>query len=325
MGAIMRVLLTGASGFAGRRVHQALLRNKIEVRAAYRSIFDAEAGSQHTQSVKIGDIGPATDWREALSGITHVVHLAGMAHVLDATDRHQYEAYQRTNVEGTAALARGALVAGVRRFLFVSSARVHGDQSLTHAFTERDPPQPLDPYSESKWRAEAALAQLLAHGATQLVVLRPPLMYGPGVKANFLRLLRLTQRGLPVPLGAVRNRRSLLFVDNFADAVVTSLTHPSASGKTFLISDGEDLSTPDLLRCLASALNTPARIIGVPVGILKFAATLVGRTADLHRLCDNFAVDSSAIRRELNWSPPWTLRQGMDVTARWYLRQKEAG
>ncbi len=306
----MRILLTGATGFIGNRVRRALLDRRLHFRLAVRTIA-ATGMEPDVEQVQINAIGPRTDWASALSGVSDVIHLAGLAHVLHGASQSHLEDYRAVNAEGTLTFARAAVKAGVRRFVFLSSARVHGERSFTSPFTERHTPSPTDLYSESKWHAEQELANVALFSSTQFVVLRPPLVYGPGVKANFLRLLRSVERGWPIPLGAVRNRRSLLYVDNLADAIITALVHPAAAGKTFLVSDGQDLATPDLLRRVALALGCPSRVPHVPLGVLRMGAKLLGRQADFDRLCGDFVIDSSMIRTDLAWTPPWSVEHGI--------------
>ena len=212
------------------------------------------------------DIGPDTDWRAALAGIDAIVHLAARAHVLRDSSADAHALYRAVNTLGALRLAEAAAAAGVRRFVFLSSVRVHGERSTGAPFTEASPLVAQDPYGRSKAEAERGLAALAAAGRLEPVILRPPLVYGPGARGNFARLVRLVARGVPLPLGAVRNRRSLIFVGNLVDAIVRSLDDPAAAGETFMVSDGEDVSTPELVRRIARALGKPARLVPVPAG-----------------------------------------------------------
>jgi len=315
----MKVLVTGATGFVGRALCPLLLRCGFEVCAAVRG--SASAIASGIEPIRINALGPETDWSAATSGCDAVVHLAGLAHVLSKCGADEAKRIHEVNVEATEHLARAAARYRVRRFVFISSAKVHGERSTDRPWTELDAPAPQDPYAHSKWEAEQALQNVANATALKVTILRPPLVYGRGVKANFLRLLNTVDRGLPIPLGAIRNQRSLIYVGNLADAIVSSLRHSDAANRTFLVADGTDVSTPQLIRCVAAAFGRRARLVNVPVWMLGLAATLLGRRADFDRLAGDFAVDSSAIRRELGWTPPHTFEDGIRVTAEWYLKE----
>lgn len=306
------ILVTGANGFVGRVLCEALVTSGRSVRKAVR----AAAGDRN--AIVVGEVGPATDWRAALSGVGAVVHLAARTHVLRETEPDPLAAYLRVNAEGTERLARSAAARGVRRLVFLSSVKVNGERTGEHPYTENDAPRPEDAYGASKREAEEALARVAVETGLETVVLRPPLVYGPGVKANFLRLMDYVARGVPLPLGAIVNHRSLIFAGNLAHAIVTALETPAAAGHTYLVSDGEDVSTPALIRMLAQAFGVKPRLLPVPLGALRIAATLAGKRAELARLAGSLQVDSSRIRRELGWRPPFTLAQGLELTARWY-------
>lgn len=311
----MKVLVTGATGFVGRALCPLLRSRGFEVRAAVR---DPASAGPDVEVARIDELGPATHWSAAVSGTDVVVHLAGRAHVLGEAGSDEAAKVRAVNVEGTVHLARAAARAGVRRLVFVSSVKVHGERNAGRPWTENDRPAPEDLYARSKWEAEQALDVLARTTGLEVTVLRPPLVYGPGVKANFLRLLRTVDRGLPIPLGAIRNRRSLVYVGNLADAIAACLAHPAAANRTFLVADGEDVSTPELVRRVADALERPARLVNVPLRLLRLGATLLGRRADFERLAGDLAVDSGAIRRDLGWQPPYSMRAGLEETARWY-------
>ncbi len=310
----MKVLVTGANGFIGKAVIAELNLGGFCVRAAVRRPL--EMGGHLDELVAIDALDPDVDWRPALRDVTAIVHLAARVH--HTNDASQEATYRRENVDATIRLAEQAKACGVRRFVFMSSAKVHGEYSEDHAFSETDSPAPRDHYARSKWRAEQALSKLAMGQEFDVVVLRPPLVYGPGVKANFLRLLDTIERGWPIPLGAIRNKRSLIYLGNLANAVATCLTHANAAGKTYLVSDGEDLSTPGLIRRLAHRLQRPARLVYVPGALLHAGAALLGRRADFDRVAGDFRIDSGAIRRDLSWAPPLSLDQSLEQTARWY-------
>jgi nucleoside-diphosphate-sugar epimerase len=315
----MRVLVTGATGFVGRTLCDHLAHHGHEVRRAVRAARGTSAPDA-VATVVVGDVGPSTDWSAALAGVDAVVHLAARVHMLEDTAADALAEYRRINVEGTRSLAAAARRAGVRRLLFLSSAKVHGERSV-RPFTEMDAPRPEDAYAVSKLEAEEALKQTLAGGQTQWTILRPPLVYGPAVGANFLRLVRAVARGVPLPLAAIDNRRSLVYVGNLVHAIRTCLEQEGAGGRTWLVSDAEDLSTPELVRRLARALGSPARLVPAPVWALRLAGALSGKTAAVNRLVDSLQVDPAAIRIALRWAPPCSVDQGLLETARWFRAQ----
>jgi nucleoside-diphosphate-sugar epimerase len=316
----VRVLVTGATGFVGTAVLPALRARGHVVRAAVRREVDCDADEQ----VRVGDLSPDTDWREALAGVDAVVHLAARVHVMHDASTNPLAEFRRSNVEGTLTLARAAARASAKRLVFLSSIKVNGEATTDRAFTERDAPAPRDPYGVSKAEAEEALRGVAVETGLEVVILRPPLVYGPGVRANFLRLLRFADRGVPLPFGAVDNRRSMVFVANLADAIVRCIEHPGAAGRTFLASDGEDLSTADLIRRLAAALGKRASLVPVPPGLMRAAARLLGKGAEADRLLGSLRIDSSALRESLGWRPPFTVDEGLAATAAWYQSASRA-
>jgi len=317
----MKVLVTGANGFVGRATCGQLVAHGHEVRRAVRRACEA---SGLDMPVTIGDIGPNTQWSAALDGIDAVVHLAARTHVMHDTAADPLAEYRRVNVEGTRHLAHAAAAAGVQRFMLLSSVKVNGKFGQ-RPFTETDPPAPEDAYGLSKWEAEQSLLRVARTSAMQWVILRCPLVYGPGVGANFLRLMRAVARGMPLPLGAIGNQRSLLYLGNLVDAIRVCLPHPRARDQLFLVSDGEDVSTTTLARRLAAALRVRPRLVPVPVRLLRLAGRLTGRTAAVARLVDSLRVDSSRMRTTLGWIPPFSVEQGLAETARWYLAQEQPG
>jgi nucleoside-diphosphate-sugar epimerase len=309
-----RTLVTGASGFIGR----ALCR---ELRATSRpciAVLRKPSPESLCEQVIIGDIGPDTDWLPALQGVDCVVHLAARTHVLNERSADPLAIYRQINVEATRRLAQQAAAAGVRRFVFLSSIKVNGESTGKHPFSANDAPQPLDAYGISKREAEDVLRQTGAETGMEIVILRPPLVYGPGVKGNFLRLLQAVAQGMPLPLGSIKNQRSLIYVGNLVDAIITCMDSPTAAVKTFLVSDGEDVSTPALIRKLGAALETKPRLLPCPPALLLFGAALLGKRAAAIRLTGSLSVDSSALRQELGWKPRFSLDQGLNATGRWY-------
>jgi nucleoside-diphosphate-sugar epimerase len=310
----MRVLVTGASGFVGRALCVHLEQHGFVVRRALRRAPAAFAG----EHVVVGEIGPDTDWKAALHEVDLVAHLAARVHVMRDTATDPMAEYRRVNVEGARRLAQAAAAAGVRRLMFMSSAKVNGEASLA-VYTEKDDPCPDDRYGLSKWEAEQALSMLCEKAGMEWTVLRPPLVYGPGVGGNFLRLMQAVAHRRPLPLASVRNLRSLLYVGNLVDAARVCLTHPIAAGATFLLRDGEDISTPDLARRMARALGVTPLLLPVPIWALRTAGRLTGREAAVRRLVGSLRVDDSLLRTRLRWHPPFAVDEGLQQTARWYL------
>jgi nucleoside-diphosphate-sugar epimerase len=303
-------LITGANGFVGSGVVAKLAREGVETLASVRSnIVTVPEGVRFVGDV---ELTAKTDWRQILTGVKSLVHLAARVHVMHETKADSLTAFRATNVEGTFNLARQAAAAGVNRFVFISSVKVNGEVTLPgQAFTEAFAPNPQDAYSQSKHEAEQCLQQLSVETGMELVIIRPPLVYGPGVKANFASLMRAVHRGWPLPLGAVYNQRSLVSLDNLVDFIVICITHPQAANQTFLVSDGKDLSTSDLVRGMAQAAGVPARLLPVPVWALHTGASLLGKGDAIQRLCGNLQVDISKARSLLGWNPPVSVDEGL--------------
>jgi nucleoside-diphosphate-sugar epimerase len=308
----MKVLVTGANGFVGAALVQQLLADELatEIVATVRSsVCDFPTG---VERMVVGGIDEANDWRDALTGCEVVVHLAARVHVMQEAAADPLEEFRRVNVQGTLNLARQAATAGVRRFVFVSSIKVNGEATqLRQPFTADDAPAPLDAYGVSKMEAEQGLREIARQTGMEVVIIRPPLVYGPVVKANFAAMMRWLKRGVPLPLGAIYNQRSLVALDNLVDLILTCLTHPAAANQTFLVSDGEDVSTTELLRRMGQAMGKPARLLPVPASWLKVAAGLVGKGDVAQRLCGSLQVDISKTRELLGWVPPVSLDEGL--------------
>jgi nucleoside-diphosphate-sugar epimerase len=312
------ILVTGANGFVGRVFCRRLADAGIPVTAAWRGNGLTPDGA--ARAIRIPSIGPQDDFRALLEGCGAVVHLAARVHVMRENSALALETYREINVHGTLNLARQAADAGVCRFVFLSTAKVLGEEGDLDGRSD-ELACPGDSYTLSKFEAEQGLKKISAETGLQLVILRPPLVYGPGVRANFLRLLRAIDRGWPLPLGAVKNRRSMIYVGNLVDAIVKCIDHPAANGKTYLVSDGEDLSSPDLVRRLARELGRPPRLLSVPVPWLRIAARALGKRRELDRLTGSLYFDASAIRNELGWSPPFKVDAALAETVRWYRSQ----
>jgi len=315
----VKALVTGATGFIGAALIERLSAEEgFKLRAAVRRPAPRPvAGVTYAQ---VGELGSNTSWGAAVRGVDVVVHTAARVHVMNDAVVDPLSEYRRANVEGTLCLAREAASAGARRFVFLSSIKVNGEGTpLGQPYRADDSPAPVDPYGVSKLEAEEGLRQLLHGTGTELVVIRPVLVYGPGVKANFLAMMRWVHKGLPLPLGNVPNKRSLVALDNLVDLIRACCVHPAASNQTFLAADGEDLSTTELLARMAAALGRRARLFPVPVEVLRGAATILGRRGIAQRLFGSLQVDVSKARDRLGWAPPVSVDDALRKTARHYL------
>jgi nucleoside-diphosphate-sugar epimerase len=332
----LRILITGATGFVGKALSAQAVLQGFAVRTALRK--PGEVQGNFEVSV-VGEINGVTDWTRALHGVDVVIHLAARVHVMHENADQPLEEFRRVNVAGTEHLARSAVAGGVKRLVFVSSIKVNGESTFPvsskaiqippsppfakwgikkSVFSEMDEADTQDPYGISKWEAEQALHRVASETGLEVVIMRPPLMYGAGVKGNFAQMLKVLAKGIPLPLASVSNLRSLVYIGNFVDALLQCATHPAAAGQTYLVSDGEDVATPELLRKLGIALGHPARLFPCPPVLLRLAGRLMGKSDQIERLLGSLQVDSSKIRRELGWQPPFSLQQGLQATAEWY-------
>jgi nucleoside-diphosphate-sugar epimerase len=315
----MRILVTGGSGFLGQAL---LARLRTDPACEVRSAVRRPGPSGLPGQVLVGNLASDTDWGQALEGVDVVVHAAARVHVMQETALDPLAEFRRVNVEGTLSLARQAAGAGVKRFIFISSIKVNGEGTAPgRPYTADDRPAPTDPYGISKHEAEQGLTQLAGAAGIEVVIIRPVLVYGPGVGANFLAMVRWLHRGIPLPLGALDNRRSLVAVENLSDLIARCLDHPAAANQTFLVSDGEDLSTTALLRRTATALGTRARLFPVPAAALGMGARLLGRGQVAQRLCGSLQVDIGKTRRLLGWSPPLGVDEALERMARGFLAE----
>ena len=314
----MRLAVTGANGFIGKALMAELMSNNYAVNAVVRSTNSGALDS--AQTFAVGSIGSDTNFADALVGVDGLIHCAARVHIVKTNDAAALAAYREVNVRGTRRLAEQAVASGVRRFIYLSSIKVNGEQTdrALH-FTHRDKAMPTDPYGLSKWEAEQVLHEVAAKTGLEVVIIRLPLVYGIEVKGNFLSMLDWLTRGVPLPLGAVNNRRSLLGVDNLVDLIMTCTHHPSAVNQTFLVSDDQDISTTDLLRTLAAALNKPARLLPVPTTLLALSAQLMRKQPIAQRLLGSLRVDISHTKETLAWAPPVGIEEGLQKTAKWYL------
>lgn len=315
-----RVVLTGATGFVGRRL-LAQLESLPDVSAVavVRRSLDAQYSLASVASVS--DIGPLTDWSSIVTASDVVIHVAARVHVRERSFSSSALAdFRRMNVDATINLARQAAEQGARRFIFISSIKVNGENTYAgRGFTADDLPSPADAYGTSKLEAERALTRIAAETEMEIVIIRPPLVYGPGVKANFLSIMNWIYQGIPLPLGSIVNRRSLIAVDNLVDLIVKCIDHRAAANQTFLASDGEDLSTPELLRDLGTALGREARLFAIPTGILEIGARMINRSDIARSLCRSLQVDMGKTRSLLGWAPPISTQEGLKRAAEFYL------
>ncbi len=315
-----KVAVTGANGFVGQAVCKAALADGFEVRPLVRN---AAAVAQLPDELQpnariIGTIDGETDWSDHLEGVECVIHLAARVHVMNETETDPLEAFRAVNVQGSLNLAQAANAQNVQRMVFVSSVKVNGEETRYSAFNENSPIHPQDPYGQSKAEAEQALRNFSQKSGLGVTILRPPLVYGPGVKANFAALAKLTLRGIPLPFGAIRNHRSLIHVDNLADACVVVARHPAASYKTYMVSDGQDFSLGEMVTLLAEGMGKKAFLVPVPVSVLSCLGRITGKSAQVQRLTGSLQVDSRAIRRDLHWLAPIEARDGLRQVGAWF-------
>ena len=313
------ILLTGANGFVGQHLGAYLVKQGHQVIAASRRsdvVFDYTP----THVAKVGDIDAKTDWTTALEGVEVVIHLAARVHVMHEKAADPLMEFRRMNTEGTLRLAQQAVETGVKRLVYLSSIKVNGEETISHPFTEQDVVIPEDPYARSKWEAEQHLMNLGAQTGLEVSIIRPPLVYGAGVRGNFLRLLGLAAKGWPLPLARIENQRSLVGIENLCSLIEVCTSHPQAAGEVFLVSDGQDVSTPELIRMLAKAMGRPCRLLPFPTSVLAIGSKLMGQQGVWARLTGSLQVDISKARQQLGWEPTFPLRQGLADTADWYQK-----
>jgi len=305
----MTILLTGANGFVGSALSKTFLDSKINYRAALRTLDGKPHG---LEKIAVGDISSRTDWKLALKDIECVVHLVARVHVMHDSSVDPLSEFRRVNVEGTRNLALQAVEAGVKRFVYLSSIKVNGESTLPDTcFTSNDLVNPQDPYGISKWEAEQVLHKISAETGLEVVIIRAPLIYGPNAKGNFDSMVKWLRRGVPLPLGSIDNRRSLVGLDNLCDLISCCVDHRAAAGQTFMVSDGEDLSTTELLRRTSYALGVKPRLINVPQSLFEFGAKLFSREDLAQRLFGSLQVDISKTKELLNWTPPISVDEGL--------------
>ncbi len=310
------VAVTGATGFIGKRLCKTLDSRGLNVTKIVRG-----SSKHHVSDKSFGgeDNSCNTDWAGLDAGQGCVVHLAARVHVIEEVSSDPQNAYWRSNVDGTLRLARQAAAAGVERFIFVSTVKVNGEVTYGRPFSPKDEPAPGDLYGHSKLEAEKGLREIAAETGLEVVIIRPPLVYGPEVKANFLKLMRLVYRRVPLPFGVVHNKRSFIYLDNLIDFIARCISHPAAAGETFLVSDGADLSTSDLIRKIGSCMHRSPVLLPVPVRLLKRAGGGLGKKTEIERLCGSLQIDISKTKELLGWKPPFSVGQGLAETVSWFI------
>ncbi|MBU2573439.1 MAG: NAD-dependent epimerase/dehydratase family protein [Elusimicrobia bacterium] len=319
----MRVIVTGAAGFVGSHLCRSLKAAGTDVPACAMTPEEQKSLPGGISSHVAGSIDANTDWRGILGKEDVIVHPAARVHVMRESAAEPLNEFRKVNTEGAANLARQAAAAGVKRFVFMSTVGVNGNNSANGSYTENDEPRPHNDYSRSKYEAELQLKQISSETGMEVVILRAPLVYGPGNPGNFLSLLGFVGKGIPLPLASVRNVKSFLYVGNLTNAIALCCAHPAAAGKAYLLSDGEDVSTPELIRRLSSALGFPARLVPFPLSLMRFGGRIIGKSAAVTQLLGSLVVDSDSIRRELGWDPPFTMIGGLKETANWYINDRK--
>ena len=314
-----KVLVTGANGFIGRALCRKLIDNNWHVRACIRNAHNKDKLIEGMDTIVVSSIESDSDWSKALEDVEIVVHLAAKVHSTKRTNSDSFKTFSYVNTAWTERLAMISAEKGVKRFVYLSSVKACGD-GKEEPYSEKDTPKPSTPYGISKFEAELQLKKIGSRTGMDVVILRPPLVYGPGLKANFLSLFRVVNCGVPFPLASIRNRRSFIYLDDLLDAVVICMVSPNAAGKIFMVSGGEDVSTPELIRKVAEALRKKTVLFPFPVFLIKLIGKILGRSITTARFTDSLSVDSSRIRRELGWEPLFTLERGLSETAEWYLK-----
>jgi nucleoside-diphosphate-sugar epimerase len=320
---INTILVTGANGFVGRALCETLIKQSTSVKATCRDAKSVDLAG--CEIIRIQSIDAETEWTASLDGVHTVIHLAARVHVMNDHATNPLEEFRKVNLHGTVNLAKQAARAGIKRFIYMSSVKVNGEHTKPgKSFTEVDIANPTDAYAISKYEAEQALLQIAQQTGMEVVIIRPPLVYGPGVKANFASMMQMLQRGIPLPFGAIQNKRSFVYVGNLVNFIVRCVEHQAAANQIFLVSDGHDLSTKELLLNCAQALKVKVRLLPIPVWSLKFFANILGKKEMAQRLCDNLQINISKAEFLLNWTPSISIIEGLVMTAKSFQKAKES-
>lgn len=317
----MNVLITGANGFVGGVLCDRILSHYPQINTVFavsRRSINLSLSSPKLQSVTVSSLDDLVASNNHLEKIDCIIHLAARVHKMQDSSEDPLSEFRAVNTEATCKLAKAAARTGVRRFIFLSSIKVNGEGGYNETYTESSLAHPTDPYGISKWEAEQQLMQISAQTGLEVVIIRPPLVYGPGVKANFQQMLRVINQGIPLPIGAVKNQRSFVYVGNLADAIITAAMYPAAINQTFLVSDGQDVSTPQLTRLIAAALGCSPRLVPIPEICLNLLGKITGRSKQISRLTSSLTIDSQKFCKTFQWEPPFTLEQGLETTAQWF-------
>ncbi len=309
--------ITGATGFVGKQLSATLEKTGYDVT---RIIRGTEPHCESGNYAVVGQMDGCTDWTEVIKGHNCLIHLAARVHVMAEVSVESRNEYRLINVDSTLNLAKQAAAAGVKRFIYMSSIKVNGETTYENPFRPDDEPEPCDLYGQSKREAEIGLKAISEKTGLEVVIIRPPLVYGPEVKANFLKLLMWAQKGWPLPFGAVSNKRSFVYLDNLIDFISACISHPAAAGETFLVSDGVDMSTADLVKIMCLYMDRSARLLSVPIWLLKTLGGTLGRKAEIERICGSLQVDISKAENLLDWKPPISVDKGMEKTVAWFMR-----
>lgn len=316
-----KILVTGGNGFVGKALCKTLLKSGYALTAPLRGENRPNL-DQRINPVIVGSIDGKTNWSGVINDIDIIIHLAARTHVVNEKDADALHLYRQINVEGTKKLALEAAKAGIKRFVYLSSVKVNGE-GKDNPYTEADLPHPQDSYSITKLEGEKQLRRIAKQSGMEVVVIRPPLVYGPGVKANFLKLFQVVDHKVPLPLANVKNLRSFIYRDNLVDIIITSMLHPDAAGQTYLVSDDRDLSTPELIQMIAFALNKPTRLYPFPQRLLHLAGNLLRKVDAVHRLLGSLTVDIAKIKKDLKWTPPFSVEFGLRQTAKWFIENRK--
>jgi len=317
-----KILITGSTGFVGQKLCKKLISANYSIREAVRSNSEKQLGIK--EIFNVGEIDKSTNWSASLQDIDCVIHCAARAHVMNENKLDTLATYRKVNVDGTRNLAEQCAKAGVKRLIFLSSIKVNGEKTkVSFSFRHDDNPKPEDAYGISKWEAELALQKVSKKYGIEIVIIRAPLVYGPNVKGNFLKLINIAARRIPLPISRVNNVRSFVGVENLIDLISCCIKHPAAAGKIFLVSDNKDMSTPELLKKIGKAMGKCQYFIPLPVSILQFLGAIIGKSSEIERLVSNLQVDCNNTFEVLGWRPPVNSDDAITETIKWYLNQND--